>query len=225
MGGIYHLVPTLIAVIVSLLIVRVGALALMMTGMSFETAKFQALSAFSGTGFTTREAERVVNNTRRRKIVSWLMVLGNAGIVTVIVTASSSFTKMERLETGVNLLVLFGGLFSFLVVTRFTPLVRHWESFVEKRLRRLSIFEEDTSVDELLHLTEGYGVVRIRLEQSSSFIGTTLAEVNSGLDHSFVLGIERDKEWIPTPRMSRKLMTDDYLVIYGQLDNIAKHFG
>lgn len=44
MGGIYHLVPTLIAVIVSLLIVRVGALALMMTGMSFETAKFQARS-------------------------------------------------------------------------------------------------------------------------------------------------------------------------------------
>lgn len=225
MGGFYHLVPTLVAVIVALLIIRVGALALMMTGMSFETAKFQALSAFSGTGFTTRESERVVNNARRRKIISWLMVFGNAGIVTVIVTASSSFTKMERLETGINLLVLIGGLLLFLAVTRFKPLVRRWESFVEGRLRRLSIFEEDTSVDELLHLTEGYGVVRIRLEHHSALIGKTLGEVNSSLDHSFVLGIERDKDWIPTPRLSRKLMAEDYLVIYGHLDNISKHFG
>lgn len=45
------LVPTLAAIIISLLIVRAGAIALMLTSMSFDNAKFQALSAFSGTGF------------------------------------------------------------------------------------------------------------------------------------------------------------------------------
>jgi hypothetical protein len=49
-------------------------------------ARFQALSAFSGTGFTTREAERIVNHPRRRKIVIYLIMLGNAGIVSVIAT-------------------------------------------------------------------------------------------------------------------------------------------
>ena len=100
MNGLYYLVPTLIAIVISLLIVRAGAIALMMTGMSFDKAKFQALSAFSGTGFTTHEAERVVNNARRRKIVSWLMILGNAGIVTVIVTATSSFAQVKGLGLG-----------------------------------------------------------------------------------------------------------------------------
>jgi len=225
MSGVYYLVPTLIAIVISMLIVRAGAIALMMTGMSFDKAKFQALSAFSGTGFTTREAERVVNNARRRKIVSWLMIMGNAGIVTVIVTATSSFARVRGMEMGLNVLVLLAGLCLILVIVRHTPFVRHWEAFAQARLERLKIFDEDTTIDELLHITEGYGVVRIRLDENSPFFGKTLSEINAGLEHSFVLGIERDKEWLPTPRLSRKLITDDYLVIYGKIEDLAEHFG
>lgn len=74
MRGSYLLVPILAAIVVSMLIVRVGAKALMMTGTSFDKGKFQSLSAFTGTGFTTREAERVLNNPQRRKIVLWMMM-------------------------------------------------------------------------------------------------------------------------------------------------------
>jgi Trk-type K+ transport system membrane component len=93
MGGIYFLLPTLLVIFFSFLIVRAGAIALMMTGMDEKRARFQALSAFSGTGFTTREAEFVVTHPKRRRIVSWLMILGNAGIVTVIVTGTSSLAR------------------------------------------------------------------------------------------------------------------------------------
>ncbi len=225
MAGIYYLVPTLIAIVISMLMVRAGAIALMMTGMSYDKAKFQALSAFSGTGFTTREAERVVNNARRRKIVSWLMILGNAGIVTVIVTATSSFAQVKGLGIGLNVLVLIGGLALIVVIIRHTPLVKHWESFAQTRLSRLKIFDDDTTVDELLHITEGYGVVRILLDEGSPFIDKTLSEINADLKHSLILGIERDKQWQPTPRLTRKLMADDYLVIYGKLEDLAEHFG
>lgn len=224
MSGFYYLVPTLIAIIISMLIVRVGAIALMMTGMSFEKAKFQALSAFSGTGFTTHEAERVVNNARRRKIVSWLMIMGNAGIVTVIVTASSSFANAKGLDFGISVLVLMGGLALVFFLARQTPLVRHWEEFAQSRLQKLKIFDEDTTVDELLHITEGFGVVRVKLEESSPLLDKTLAEINADLEHSFVLGIERGKEWLSAPNLHRKLMPNDYLVIYGKLENLAKHF-
>lgn len=225
MSAIYYLVPTLIAIIISLLIVRAGAIALMMTGMSFDKAKFQALSAFSGTGFTTREAERVVNNPQRRKIVSLLMILGNAGIVTVIVTATSSFAKAEGMQVGLNAIMLLVGLGLIFFIARHSPLARYWESFAQTRLARLKIFDEDTTVDELLHITEGYGVVRIQLLDNSPFIGQTLSDINAGLKHSFVLGIERDKEWLPTPRSTRKLMKDDFLVIYGKLEDLTEHFG
>jgi len=225
MTGIYYLVPTLVAIVISMLIVRAGAIALMMTGMSYDKAKFQALSAFSGTGFTTREAERVVNNARRRKIVTWLMVLGNAGIVTVIVTATSSFTQAKGLGVGLNVLVLLVGLAVIFVIARHTPFVRHWEEFAQNRLARFKIFEEDATVDELLHLSEGYGVVRVQLVENSAYVGRTLSEVNAGLKKIFVLGIERENEWLPAPRLTSKLQAEDYMVIYGQLEDLEERFG
>jgi len=81
MSGLYFLLPTLLVVFISFLVIRAAAVALMMTGLDEKRAKFQALSAFSGTGFTTKEAESVINHPRRRRIVTWLMILGNAGIV------------------------------------------------------------------------------------------------------------------------------------------------
>lgn len=225
MGNLYLLVPTLITIAISMLIVRAGAIALMMTGMNFEKAKFQALSAFSGTGFTTREAERVVNNPKRRKIVSMLMILGNAGIVTVIVTATSSFTSAKGVGIGLNVLVLLVGILVLYAIAKHTPIARLWEDFAQARLSRMKIFEDEVTVDELLHITEGFGVVRIQLLEGSPFIGQSLADINAGLEQSFVLGMEREHEWSPRPRLNKKLLEGDYLVIYGKLEDIAEHFG
>src|SRR4051794_41975718 len=49
--------------------------------MSKHAARFQARSAFTGSGFTTRESESVVDHPVRRKVIMWLMLLGNAGVV------------------------------------------------------------------------------------------------------------------------------------------------
>jgi len=95
MDGLYFLVPTLLVIFVSFLVIRAAAIALMITGMSEKRAGFQALSAFTGTGFTTKEAEHVVNNPLRRRIISWVMILGNVGIVTVIITATSSLSPVK----------------------------------------------------------------------------------------------------------------------------------
>ena len=87
--GLYLLIPTFAVILLSVLIVRAGAIALRLTGLDEKTANFQALSAFTRAGFTTRESESVVSHPQRRTIVSWLIVLGNAGIVAVIVTGTS----------------------------------------------------------------------------------------------------------------------------------------
>src|SRR5687767_7500660 len=74
----------LAAVFISLLITRIASVALTVTGLSRQSARFQARSAFSGVGFTTSEAEDVVNHPVRRRIVMWLMLIGNAGLITIV---------------------------------------------------------------------------------------------------------------------------------------------
>jgi len=79
----------------SFFLIRLAAVALKLTGMPEQNAKFQAVSALTGTGFTTREAEMVVNYPIRRKIIVLLMIAGNLGIVSVISTLMISFVRTD----------------------------------------------------------------------------------------------------------------------------------
>lgn len=70
----------------SVFIIRIASVALRLTVIEDSIAKFQALSAFSGTGFTSRESEYIVNYPVRRRIITILIVIGNLGLVTVFAT-------------------------------------------------------------------------------------------------------------------------------------------
>lgn len=84
----------------SVFVVRVGTVGLRLTGLSADVAKFQALSAFSGTGFTTRESELIVNYPVRRKILSYLMILGNLGLTAILATVVVGFVSTDgQLDT------------------------------------------------------------------------------------------------------------------------------
>ena len=69
-----------LVLIVSFIVVRIGAIALQLTGLEWSLAKFQSLSCFTSTGFTTKEAELITGDPRRRRIASVLIVLGHAGL-------------------------------------------------------------------------------------------------------------------------------------------------
>lgn len=216
MHGFYFMVPTLLIVFVSLLIVRAGAVALMLTGMDEKRAKFQALSAFTGTGFTTHESEMVVNNPPRRRIVSWLMVLGNAGIVTVIVAGTSSFVTSRKYDLSLNILLLVVGIFLIYWLASRKKLIRRWETFIEDRFVRSRTFEE-AGTEDLLHLIEGYGLVRHIIGAQSPLKESTLADCLLNVKGILVLGIERGGTWLPTPKAVEIIHEGDRLVMYGPL--------
>jgi len=219
MRGLYFLFPTLLAILISFLVVRAAAIALMMTGLEKNKAKFQALSAFSGTGFTTKEAELVINHPVRRRIVRYLMIMGNAGIVTVIVTATSSFTTSSGYQLPVNVIVLILGIFLILKLASSRGFTRRWENYIEKKLIKSPQFEESTSED-LLHFMEGYGLVKKIVSEESSLIGQSLAKLKLNEKGILVLGIERENNWIPTPKAGEVLESFDRLIIYGPLSGL-----
>ncbi len=217
MKGIYLLLPTLLAIFVSFLIVRAGAIALMMTGLDKDRAIFQALSSFTGTGFTTKEAEGVVRHPARRKIISWLMILGNVGIVAVIITATSSLVTTQVRTLPINILLLALGLLAIYKIATSRGFIKRWESYIEDKLIKYRPFEE-APIEDLLHLLEGFGLVRAIITEDSKWIGTPIADICTGERGMIFLGIERGKEWIPAPASSETVQAGDRLVVYGQLD-------
>ncbi len=220
MGGLYFLLPTLLVIFISFLVIRAAAVALMMTGMDEKKAKFQALSAFSGTGFTTKEAESVINNPKRRRIVTWLMIMGNAGIVTVIVTATSSLVTSKGYQLSLDILLLLGGIFLIYKIVTHKGFARRWESFIEDNFVKSRTFEEGVTED-LLHLIEGYGLVRVMVTGNSHLIGNSIAKQKLTEKELLVLGIEREKNWIPIPKPKETIQDGDKLIVYGSL-NVLK---
>ena len=81
--------------VISFSIVRIASVAMRLTGMPDGQARFQALSALTGTGFTTSEAEMIVNYPIRRKIVASLMIIGNLGLVSFVSTLMISFMRTD----------------------------------------------------------------------------------------------------------------------------------
>ena len=147
---------------VSLLVARIGSAALALTGLSREVARFQARSAFFGVGFTTSEAETVVGHPVRRRIVLWLILLGNAGIVGVLASVVLSLTEgggptVTRLGALAAMLVFF----AFVASSRW---VDQWMSrLIDRGLRRWT--DLDTrDYEDLLHLAGDYAVSELVVE-------------------------------------------------------------
>jgi hypothetical protein len=223
MSSLYFLFPALLAILISFLFVRASAIALMMTGLDKKKARFQALSAFSGTGFTTKEAELIVNNPRRRKIATWLMIMGNAGIVAVIVTATSSLATSRGYQLPINVLVLIVGIFLIYKIATYRKFTTKWENYIERKLIKSPAYEEEATED-LLHFLEGYALVKKIITEKSTLAGNSLSKCRLNEKGLLVLGIERGKNWIPTPKAREKIQVNDSIVVYGPLGVLRELF-
>jgi hypothetical protein len=223
----------IIALVVSWVVVRIGAIAFQITGLEWSLAKFQSLSCFSGTGFTTKEAELITGDKRRRKIATILMVLGNAGLVTLIASAASALNPEHNvvpwleenfLNAPINITVLAAAL--FLVYKILTN--RHITGKLTRYLRKKVIKQEllkPVSFEELLQLTGGYGISRIEVGADSPLIDKTLAESDLRKNDITVLAIIRDNETIPNPSANRRIQKGDGLISFGKVENIRSQAG
>ncbi len=104
----------------SFVIVRIASVAMRLTGLPDHVARFQSISALTGTGFTTGESETIVNYPLRRNILVGLMIFGNLGLVSFMATFVVSFVAVETsLLAIIEQLLLFtaAGILTFVLMT------------------------------------------------------------------------------------------------------------
>jgi hypothetical protein len=203
----------LITILISFIIVRIGGFALQLTGIEPEIARFQALSAFSGTGFTTREAERVVGHRTRRRIVTILIILGNAGTVTVIATLVASFTQVEGYAWFfIRLAIIIGGivgLYQLIIRSNIGQrILDRLQRPIVKRILRAAPVTED-----IFPVEKDWAISLATIKGNSRSIGLSVADISAEGDIQ-ILGINRAGSYVVRPGPEEKVAQGDRLLVY-----------
>ena len=211
----------LIAILVSFIVVRIGGFALQLTGIEPEVARFQALSAFSGTGFTTREAERVVGNKTRRRIVTILIILGNAGTVTVIATLVASFTQVEGyMWFFIRLAIIVGGIFGLYQLIMRSNIGHRIPGWLQRPVIN-RILGETPAVEEIFRVEKDWAVSIVTIEESSDSIGLSVADITVEGDVE-ILSIDRGGTYLTRPDREEKIVEGDRLLVYANRKSVKR---
>ena len=212
-----------IIAVLSLLIGRLAAIALTVTGIPREIARFQARSALTGAGFTTTESEAIVNHPARRRIIMFLMLVGSLGTAAVIAGLIGSFARVSGVGHGLrNGLVLVAGMLVVLWLTRVPAL--------DRVLSRLfaGIVKRYTAVDirdyaSLLHLSGEYAIQEVFVEEGDWIAETTLADLDLPHEGVLVLGIVRaDGAYLGAPKGATTAHKGDTLIVYGRVPVLSE---
>ena len=196
--------------------IRVGAVALWMTGLPEHVARFQARSALTTTGFTTPEASLVVNHPKRRRIIGRLMIIGNAGIVSLTATIILSYVNFEvsaaTLVQEALWLTLAVLVFWVACVSKWTD--RHMMRFIYWCLRARTCGEAE-QVESLLLLPNGYQVAAITLRDES--LSDVLSKTRTAGRQMIVLGVlHSDNSYTSAPPEDFAAHATDRFLLYGR---------
>lgn len=209
------IIALLVAILIGLLITRFATMALVATGMSRQYARFQARSAFTGVGFTTSEAEQVVNHPVRRRVILLLMLLGNAGIATLVATLLLGFSRSSTGELITRGMVLAIGLAVIWLLAASswvdrnlrTVMVRLFGSWKELQLRDYA---------GLLKVGADYDIGELHVRDDDWIAGRSLSDTGLRDEGVVVLGIDRSGEYMGTPDGELVVEPGDTLVVYGR---------
>ncbi len=187
--------------------------------MERSRAHFQALSALSGTGFTTKDAETVVSHSSRRWIVTWLMFFGNAGFVTVliliIISVQSNITSIPVPHLiWVAVLLVACGLFIWL------GMMDRVSDAMVRFMRKKSFLNQAITDWDLLHREGEYGVFRISMQHALRNADAALNDSPLCKPSIGILALERDGEVIAFPSAEIKVESRDMLLCYGKIKEI-----
>ena len=218
--------PVLMLVFVTawLFVLWFGSIALEATGMERSRARFQALSALTTSGFTTRESENVVGHPRRRLIVGWMMFLGSVGLILFLILMfgiivfgvkpakpTSPYIYVLAALPAVAFLVLFW----LGVLDKLATVIVNW-------LKRTGYFKLEQSNTEIIYHAGEYSLARMTVGKAAPEVGSRIGDTNLSKADVRVLAIERGDKVLFYPEAKEVVQAADHLIYYGHTEEIKK---
>jgi len=211
----YAVATFLVVAVITTAFTKLATGALIATGVPPESAAFQARSAFSGAGFTTVEAENVVNHPVRRRIIGTTMFVGSLGTPTLVVTVLVGFIAPGPGSTVERTLVTVSGVLLIAMMVFNKPYQRWLQGIGIRYVRRRLEPALSAEPAELLVLSDTMAVQSIRLGETPPDGPRSLRALANALPEVVVLGIRRGSDYIGEPPVDVELHAGDELIVYG----------
>jgi amino acid transporter len=217
--------PELMLVVLTiwLFILWFGSIALEATGMERKRARFQALSALTGTGFTTREAEDIVNHPRRRLIATWLIFLGSVGIILFLLILVVLLVGLKPARPMSPVFIILSALPPIaLMVLFWLGVLDKLGTKIANGMKRSAYFTPELSSKEIVHQAGDYSVARLTIGRKAPEAGSKISNTSLAKHKITILAIERGDKTLPFPEAKETVRAGDHLLCYGETAKISK---
>ena len=218
------LLSVILILIFSIVITKFATAILVNTGLSQKAARFQARSSFTGCGFTTSEAEKITQHPIRRKIVMVLMLLGNAGIVTVIASLLLTFVNQDEksLPAFYNIIIIAGSIILLVVITSSHAIDQWLDKMINLTLGKITnLHIRDYAA--LHKLSYDFQVAELHVRENAWVKGRKVKDCSPGKCEIKLPGIEKPRwEYIGFPEEDYVIEANDLLILYGRESAIRK---
>ncbi len=222
----YAVATFLVVALLSLLFTRAATGVLIATGMPPDAAGFQARSAFTGAGFTTAEAENVVNHPVRRRVISTTMFVGNLGVPTLVVTVLLGFLAPGPAETSTRALVLVTGIAVVVALAFSKPVTRLFVEIGRRGAQPVLRRALSGQVEPLLTLSADFQVVALPLADDVPL--RSIRGLQQALPELRVLGVRptgRPGSFVGGQPADIELHAGDDLVVLADTTQLAALMG
>ncbi|MGL5577460.1 MAG: TrkA C-terminal domain-containing protein [Sarcina sp.] len=219
------LVFLIIFTIIFLFLVEILCILFKLTGLQDYKARFQVISILTGTGYTTKESELIVQHKGRRKLAQWTMILGYIGLATFIPFFMTFIAEFIIDELKIKAIILLGiFLFLLIAVIRNKRIIMWLDKKIEYILLNNKIKHNHKHLWTLISRSHGFGIYNILVDKDCKIIGKTLLESKLSEEEIILLNVDRGNAFFSFPKADFILEEDDNIVIYGKVENIKKIF-
>jgi len=212
------LLSVIVIITISIIVNKIATAMLVNTGLSTHMARFQARSAFTGSGFTTFESEKVTRHPVRRRIIFHLMLLGNAGIVTVMASILLTFVNHNEkiIPWYYNIGIILGAIIILSILSSSNRIDTWLTKVIDKALGKYTNMKNQ-DFNSLYKLTGDYRVVELEVQKGDWVAEKTVNESDLRKEGISILGIERiDSTYVGVPGYETIIHVNDILILYGK---------
>ncbi len=212
---------------VYMIIVEIFVVMFRITGLSDEKARFQVISMLTNSGYTTKEAELITNNSKRRKLARFVMMFGYGFTVTIVSTVVNIFFQFRKVYVGSAVASI--PIITIVILLSLWFKKNRWtNSFIEKIINKVaSKITYDKSSNPII-IIDDYGslmMAKIPLYYMPPELnGVKLIDSNIKSEYGINVVLKKTPKLEIIPEGDTTFKVGDTIVVMGKESNIRKVF-